>query len=1058
MSGFRVVGRISFGGWSRLNSVAALGLALTLSAGMVSPARSQMVNGSKIVGQGKAFGLDDAHRSKTFVVEQVSNTVPANILWPDEKAELTFRFRNLTPQPIQAKGSIEIIRYGTRTTTNFWEPIAFSIADEGTVPITVSLPANGETTVTVAPPIPETFGGYLLIANLDGQGRTFAASLARVPTPEPGRERLPTGSLDMFYPWEINDKTLAAFKRLGIKAARMEIGYFPTTSPDYERKLADWRRIFKLLSDANITVMLTVENDGAPQPLDHFRPYLASDGTMLDAKDDRAWLPSSDPDFQLWCKRIASEFGWPNGPVNAFELWNEPWEGVSISGWGADLPRFREMYARMAAGVHEARRDAKVQVLVGGACSSSNTLDKLFPDGKDTFLPDLDFVSIHYQPMSALPSLVPSWVNRKIGTGPVQVWDTESWVANSEDRIAAVVASMRAQGQARTNGVYRENVVEYYQPKVDGQTVSVLQAWSPAAGVAAAQKFLGQRPFQQILFKNGLPWVFVFKGLNEAVEEGTVVVVGDLGGVYDRNKLLFRTVHGLKNRGEFVRLRNQSAGLTPDAPEDKRRELEAEQQLAEVLDGGSMTLPNPAGEFQLLDFYGNSVAVENGKIVVPLNGLGYFLRTNGAQGSFARLLNAIRTARIGGYEPLEMIPHDLTAPVTQHPILRVRVTNVLNRRVSGQLIVGNLIGTAGAGTFINLDPPNPHIALAPNETKILSFRVKDGKPSLDNAYQFSAAFNDDSPNNRYGNDALHLETIHVNQIARRRISVDGKLDDWRGVLPQTVSPTQGIGTSLSEQAYLPFRNFEAGVNAGLASGFLAYDNDYFYFAAKIADSTPYDGNVRFATRNDDQYYYPDKAVYVERDRNSGAITKREELTWPAGIRHYSYRKDPDLPSGNGTDNVQIAFNALPASRKAWYDAPPGTMPRFMAYPDTDYEFALNQVAKKYGGGTEIWRLYAPGTPRKHFYPRQPKAAIDGGPVTKGKLAMRRDGNTRIVECALPWSEIPEVRKRLDTGQTVKFSFRVNDNKGPAYELAAGRGVSRDNFPCLPQRLGDALGE
>ena len=57
----------------------------------------------------------------------------------------------------------------------------------------------------------------------------------------------------------------------------------------------------------------------------------------------------------------------------------------------------------------------------------------------------------------------------------------------------------------------------------------------------------------------------------------------------------------------------------------------------------------------------------------------------------------------------------------------------------------------------------------------------------------------------------------------------------------------------------------------------------------------------------------------------------------------------------------------------------------------------------------------------------------------------RDGNTRIVEAAIPWSEIPEVKKRLDAGEMIKFSFRVNDNGGPSYELATDRSVSKINF-------------
>ena len=78
--------------------------------------------------------------------------------------------------------------------------------------------------------------------------------------------------------------------------------------------------------------------------------------------------------------------------------------------------------------------------------------------------------------------------------------------------------------------------------------------------------------------------------------------------------------------------------------------------------------------------------------------------------------------------------------------------------------------------------------------------------------------------------------------------------------------------------------------------------------------------------------------------------------------------------------------------------------------------------------------------RKHFFPRQPRAVVDGGPV-KGEARLVVKGN--VVECAIPWTEIPEVKKCLDARQRVKFSFRVNHGGG-AFELAAGRSVSKDN--------------
>ena len=84
------------------------------------------------------------------------------------------------------------------------------------------------------------------------------------------------------------------------------------------------------------------------------------------------------------------------------------------------------------------------------------------------------------------------------------------------------------------------------------------------------------------------------------------------------------------------------------------------------------------------------------------------------------------------------------------------------------------------------------------------------------------------------------------------------------------------------------------------------------------------------------------------------------------------------------------------------------MPDYTIAPDTDYEHALNKVAEKYGGGTEVWRLNAPGMPLKHFYPRQPKSPLDG-PVTAAKLVVTQDSTTRIVEAGIPLVRNPRVQ-------------------------------------------------
>jgi hypothetical protein len=246
--------------------------------------------------------------------------------------------------------------------------------------------------------------------------------------------------------------------------------------------------------------------------------------------------------------------------------------------------------------------------------------------------------------------------------------------------------------------------------------------------------------------------------------------------------------------------------------------------------------------------------------------------------------------------------------------------------------------------------------------------------------------------------------------------------------------------------WLPFERFEAGQTAGLATGYLAYDDEHFYFAVKVADDTPAPGTIRFETRDHDADFYPEVCRGPAKGRKA-AEAQVVEYRWPEGVRRFSYRRWPAIPSGYSShplDNVLIAFNAIPVEQDEWLTHLPGRMSGFIGYKCTDYEFALNKVADAYGGGTEIWRLQAPGMPRKHFWPRQP-AHPQEGPVKTGRLAVVHKGNTRVVEAALPWSEIPHVRACLDAGRTVKFSFRVNDNtRGPTMELAMNRGVSRPN--------------
>jgi hypothetical protein len=546
----------------------------------------------------------------------------------------------------------------------------------------------------------------------------------------------------------------------------------------------------------------------------------------------------------------------------------------------------------------------------------------------------------------------------------------------------------------------------------------------------------------------------------------------------------------------------------------------------------------------------------------------------------------------------------MTSRIEQGASIDLEFTNVQNHPVSGKLQIG--LGK------LKLNYP-ALLHLSPHEIKKIRVPIQKDKPEESNAYPLTVYF-DGGKNG----EAIHYEVMHVNLISKLTIKVDGNLEDWKNALPQTVYSKGSSGVSVTEAAWYPFKNFSTK-DEGYSNGYLAYDSEYFYFAAKTADHTPNPGTYRFTTRDDNSFFYPDtsfkmnpwislksresisaaddgnnsalqtpdgrsrilgymestpgtnsyglhistprnkaykmalyfpnldiwkvvvdiydnesdlllcshtiekiwqgaygnftvsgnlrieiqsvdwwytaklaavffdsasevaggnQAVFNQEDLDTKGnwkthygsagyyivgvekklpdsvdiqnvqIIKRDTLIWPQGVRHFSYRKDPVLPDNSGLgfsfDNVLIAFNAIPVEKDELLPNPPGTMTGFTGYKCTDYEYALNPVAALYGGGTEIWRLLAPGMNRKHFFPRQPKSDHEG--AVAGKLVIKRGGNTLITECAIPWSEIPDVKKLLDEGKKIKFSFRVNDDGSPesCMELAKDRSVSKQN--------------
>ena len=559
----------------------------------------------------------------------LQSNAPGNVFLEEEKPKFTFQMENLTDAALKTRGRIEVIRYSQcGVPGDQWNPRLQRLEVVGSVPLKVDIGPRGWSNLSVEVPMSATKGGYGYVVDLGEHGRQLLTSAVRTFTPVDQRIQYPKQCLE-HMPAPI-------LERLGVQAVRYGVSFI--TQDEEPRHSQLMRRLEQDLKEMHAHKVTCIAEIGAGtkyQPLGRGRSHLDDNGVMKGGKQDLCWLPRCDDEYQQFVYHLACKYGWPRGPITGFMLWNEPWEGLSISGWGADIPRYRELYKRMGDAVFQARKDAGVDVLVGGCDSSTNTLDKLFPDDSDEFLPYLDFCSIHYQGLQA-PVLYPQWNHRTYYKGRVLIWDTESWTANTDDRFLGVVASNRAAGYDRSLGSlsriavstlshHRTGTEIIHSDSGDQEIARAIDSRPLAASYGAVQHFLGEREFQEILFKNGLPWVFVFQGLDGNQDDGTVVVVGDIAPLFGGKKatgILFQTVRSLNEVSAKQTLRAELDALS-DSAVAERAEITAQIETAMPFTGATMKVVLPPG-CAAYDYYGNQVAANAGVVAIPLDERGLF--------------------------------------------------------------------------------------------------------------------------------------------------------------------------------------------------------------------------------------------------------------------------------------------------------------------------------------------------------------------------------------------------------------------------------------------------
>jgi len=854
-------------------------------------------------------------------------------------------------------------------------------------PLTVAFDDRPEVKLEVRDlPLPGRFGTYALIL-VRGKRRQFLATLARVPCPRPGGnlDNTPVFGEGQFFSNPARFEECARiYQRMGIHGMRCELGWSESKDGQY-----DWSRydpLFRAASEAGIQIMVTL--GGHPW---HFLPF----GEPTPAADWRGspywgcadWLcaPELYPRYGKWITAFCDRY-WQGGrgALWGIDHYNEPWEGGGISGWARDAREYRSLLKLIAESAWKVDRRIKICA----ASSIMNTEDKLYADGSREFDQYIDIFTDHYvvPPMCYGPM-----VARAHGKESVE---TETWVASSEYILPQVMTQFMAAGQLRLSPWHPRVLYDY----VPGVNDSHLIPTPLATATAVFNHFVTGKRFERIVFRDHLPWVFQFGKDDD--RDALLVVFGRLATIFGT---------------------------------DPRNRVWAQ---VEGSEGGTMTIDNSHGllgrsPLKFYDLAGNPIYEKERNVTLPMSPYPtYVLCPRGVAAAVERL----RSARIEGKRPVEILPRDFTTLLVPRARLTVAVHNCLNRRIRGSLAVT-------PPKAITLATTEATVELAAGETKSLTFEVVAAQPSPANVYPFEFRFTSDAGRAEY------KEVLNVCVALKGSKSIDGNLDDWKAVPGITLAAGKEKVdiAQLLREPWLALKEKEP--DGSFAELKLAWDESFLYIAAMVNDPTPQTDKLRMETRDDNLFFHSaadDTLPYYKDFLAKRPGRSFAEVPWVYAKRPWTPQVVPW-----GGDRLQFGIDtdppyepSEPSAKLNWHDLSPTTdrVPYgFHAVPDTDYEYSLYLCQD---GKSECWRLLAPGVPRMHDFPRCPRGAHATGVVRGARHVVRQDGKVRIYELAIPKAELADLH--LAAGTTFGFVFRVGNNDGPNIDYATDKAVTKVN--------------
>jgi hypothetical protein len=278
---------------------------------------------------------------------------------------------------------------------------------------------------------------------------------------------------------------------------------------------------------------------------------------------------------------------------------------------------------------------------------------------------------------------------------------------------------------------------------------------------------------------------------------------------------------------------------------------------------------------------------------------------------------------------------------------------------------------------------------------------------------------------------------------RAKITVDGGLGEWKDIpaVSAFASKDRIDPAELMRRPWLQVQGASNEIVAGRVK--LAWDESHLYVSAEVKDRTPEAHNFRFSERDENAYFHTkaddDKEPFkrfleTTRDRAGKSL---KDLGHSFAEVPYVYAYPPEAGIPFRRDRVQVAFDVT----DGWHDLAPTTnqVPYgFHAVPDTDYEYSLIPDEK----GGEVWRQLAPGVPRIHDFPRQPRGALTTGVVKDARFVVTRTDLGYVYECAIPKSEVSDLK--LQVGTEFGFAFKIGNSGGAQPEYGHDKAVCKQN--------------